>query len=190
MAFAVTPLKLPEVVLITRKPIKDARGYFQVTWERDEFAAQGFPEFVQDNQAFSAKRGTIRGMHFQAPPHAQAKLVRVLSGAIFDVAVDLRDGAPTYGQWAGTTLTAHAGEAVFLPHGFAHGYCTLADDTLIAYRCDGRYAPETEGGLHFADPDLGIAWPVAAADAIVSDKDKTLPMLKDFVTPFDRDGKG
>lgn len=189
MAFSVTPLRIPEVLMLTGKPIGDSRGYFQVTWERDEFATLGFPEFVQDNQALSAKSGTIRGLHFQKPPHAQAKLVRVLSGAIFDVAVDLRAGSPTYGQWAGATLKAHAGEALFIPHGFAHGYCTLADDTLIAYRCDGGYAPAAEGGIHFADRKIGIDWPVPVSKAIVSEKDQRLPMLKEFATPFDRDGK-
>ncbi len=136
-------------------------------------------DFVQDNQAFNARRGTVRGLHFQAAPHPQAKLVRVLKGAIFDVAVDVRQGSPTYGQWAGATLTAEGGEQLFVPRGFAHGYCTLTDDTELFYKVDGLYAPQTEGGLIWNDPDLGIAWPIEG-EAILSEKDKVLPRLKDM----------
>lgn len=184
MSFAVKPLRIPGVALVIRKPIEDTRGYFLVTYEQQEFARLGLPDFVQDNQALSAQRGTVRGLHFQAPPHAQGKLVRVLSGAIFDVAVDLRAASPTFGQWVGATLSAHSGESIFVPRGFAHGYCTLEDNTEVAYRCDNTYAPQAEGGLLFSDPDIGIDWPIPAAGAIVSDKDRALPPLADFATPF------
>jgi dTDP-4-dehydrorhamnose 3,5-epimerase len=182
--FSVVPLAIADVRLVRSAPIADRRGYFLVTRQASEFAARGLPSFVQENQALSRKRGTIRGLHFQGPPHAQAKLVRVLSGAILDVAVDLRAGSPSYGQSVAVELAARSGEALFVPRGFAHGYCTLADDTEVAYGCDAEYAPESEGGLFCFDPALAIAWPVAAADAIVSDKDRDLPRLADFVTPF------
>ena len=139
---------------------------------------------MQDNQAFSARKGTIRGLHFQAAPHAQAKLVRVLRGAIFDVAVDVRQGSPTYGQWAGATLTAEVGEQLFVPRGFAHGYCTLTDDTELFYKVDGLYAPQTEGGVLWNDPDLAIAWPLDG-EPMLSEKDRVLPRLKDMApVPF------
>lgn len=176
----ITPLSLPELLLITPKRHGDARGWFSETWSRRAFEAAGLDvDFVQDNQAFSARKGTIRGLHFQAAPHAQAKLVRVLRGAIFDVAVDIRQGSPTYGQWAGATLTAEVGEQLFVPRGFAHGYCTLTDDTELFYKVDGLYAPQTEGGLLWNDPDLAIAWPLDG-EPMLSDKDKVLPRLKDL----------
>jgi dTDP-4-dehydrorhamnose 3,5-epimerase len=176
----ITPLALPELLLITPKRHGDARGWFAETWSRRAMADAGVDaDFVQDNQAFNARRGTVRGLHFQAAPHPQAKLVRVLKGAIFDVAVDVRQGSPTYGQWAGATLTAEGGEQLFVPRGFAHGYCTLTDDTELFYKVDGLYAPQTEGGLIWNDPDLGIAWPIEG-EAILSEKDKVLPRLKDM----------
>ena len=176
----ITPLSLPELLLITPKRHGDARGWFSETWSRRAFEAASLDVgFVQDNQAFSARKGTIRGLHFQAAPHAQAKLVRVLKGAIFDVAVDVRQGSPTYGQWAGATLTAEVGEQLFVPRGFAHGYCTLTDDTELFYKVDGLYAPQTEGGLLWNDPDLAIAWPLDG-EPMLSDKDKVLPRLKDL----------
>lgn len=176
----ITPLSLPELLLITPKRHGDARGWFSETWSLRAFEAAGLDVgFVQDNQAFSARKGTIRGLHFQAAPHAQAKLVRVLRGAIFDVAVDVRPGSPTYGRWAGATLTAEVGEQLFVPRGFAHGYCTLTDDTELFYKVDGLYAPQTEGGVLWNDPDLAIAWPLDG-EPMLSDKDKVLPRLKDL----------
>ncbi len=136
-------------------------------------------DFVQDNQAFSAKAGTVRGLHFQQAPHAQAKLVRVLKGAIFDVAVDIRQGSATYGQWVGATLTAQGGEQILVPRGFAHGYCTLTDDCELFYKVDGQYAPETEGGIIWNDPDLAIDWGLTG-EPTLSDKDKVLPRFKDL----------
>jgi len=181
----ITPLALPDLLLITPKRHGDARGWFSETWSRRAFEAAGLHvDFVQDNQAFSARKGTIRGLHFQTAPHAQAKLVRVLRGAIFDVAVDIRPGSPTYGQWAAATLTAELGEQLFVPRGFAHGYCTLTDDTELFYKVDGLYAPQTEGGVLWNDPDLAIAWPLEG-EPMLSDKDKVLPRLKDMApVPF------
>lgn len=177
----ITPLALPEVLIITPRRHGDARGWFSETWSRPVLAKAGIDlDFVQDNQAFSARRGTVRGLHFQAAPHPQAKLVRVLKGAIYDVAVDIRTGSPTYGRWVGATLTAEGGEQILVPRGFAHAYCTLVDDTELFYKVDGRYAPETEGGVLWNDPALGIDWPIDPAEAVLSDKDKMLPALKDL----------
>ena len=176
----ITPLTIPEVLLITPKRHGDARGWFSETWSRRSLAEAGVDaDFVQDNQAFNAKKGTLRGLHFQKAPHPQAKLVRVLKGAIYDVAVDVREGSPTYGRWAAAELTAERGEQLFVPRGFAHGYCTLTDDTELFYKVDGLYAPDTEGGLIWNDPDLAIPWPLDA-DPMLSDKDKILPRLKDL----------
>ena len=173
----ITPLAIPDVLLITPKRHGDARGWFTETWSRRVFDEAGIAaDFVQDNQAFNARKGTVRGLHFQQAPHPQAKLVRVLKGAIWDVGVDVRPGSATYGQWAASTLTAEGGEQLFVPRGFAHGYCTLEDDTMLV---DGLYAPDREGGVLWNDPDLGLPWPVEGAP-VLSDKDKVLPRLKDL----------
>jgi dTDP-4-dehydrorhamnose 3,5-epimerase len=177
---SITPLSIPEVLLITPRRHGDARGWFSETWSRLTLAGLGIEhDFVQDNQAFNARAGVVRGLHFQQAPHAQAKLVRVLSGAIYDVAVDIRQGSATYGQWVAATLTAEGGEQLLVPRGFAHGYCTLTDDSMIAYKVDGLYAPQTEGGVIWNDPDLGIDWPIEG-EAMLSDKDKVLPRLRDM----------
>ena len=173
----ITPLAIPEVLLITPKRHGDARGWFSETWSRRTLAEAGIEaDFVQDNQAFNARRGTLRGLHFQRAPHPQAKLVRVLKGAIYDVAVDIRDGSPSFGRWVAAELTAERGEQLFVPRGFAHGYCTLSDDCELFYKVDGLYAPETEGGLIWNDPDLAIPWPLQG-EPVLSDKDKLLPTL-------------
>lgn len=177
---SITPLALAEVLLITPKRHGDARGWFAETWSSKALSAAGIDTtFVQDNQAFSARKGTLRGLHFQTAPHAQGKLVRVLRGAIFDVAVDIRQGSPNYGKWTGATLTAEAGEQLWAPRGFAHGYVTLTDNTELFYKVDGDYAPGLEGGLIWNDPDLAIAWPLDG-EPVLSDKDKVLPRLKDM----------
>ncbi|MBM6582756.1 dTDP-4-dehydrorhamnose 3,5-epimerase [Microvirga sp. BT689] len=176
---------IPEVICLTPRRFGDARGWFSETYSTRAFSdVLGDVTFIQDNQAFSAQKGTLRGLHFQRPPEAQAKLIRVLRGSIFDVAVDLRIGSPTYGHWVGETLTAEGGEQLFVPHGFAHGYCTLEPNTEVAYKVDGFYAPECDAGLAWNDPMIGITWPVEPEEAILSDKDKRLPSFADFVSPF------
>lgn len=179
----VTPLALPEVLLITPKRHGDARGWFAETWSDRLMAQAGLADaFIQDNQAFNLTKGTVRGLHFQKAPHAQGKLVRVLKGAIYDVAVDVRAGSPTFGRWVGATLTAAGGEQLFVPRGFAHGYCTLEDETELFYKVDGKYAPETEGGVAWNDPDLAIPWPLAG-EPVLSAKDQVLPKLKEMPEP-------
>jgi len=173
-------------VLIVPKRFGDARGYFCETWSRGDWAEAGLPpiDWVQDNEAFSATAGTTRGLHFQAPPSAQTKLLRAISGEIFDVAVDIRKGSPTYGKSVSARLTSKGGEQLFVPRGFAHGYQTLTPDALVAYKCDGLYDPSTEGGLLWSDSDLDFEWPIAT-DVTLSDKDKTWPALSDLDSPFD-----
>ena len=176
----ITPLAIADVLLITPKRHGDARGWFAETWsERSLAGSVAETRFVQDNQAFNARTGTLRGLHFQRAPHAQGKLVRALKGSIFDVAVDIRPGSATYGQWVGASLTAAGGEQLWVPRGFAHGYVTTADDTEIFYKVDGDYAPQLEGGLIWNDPDLAIAWPLNGPP-LLSDKDQALPRLKDL----------
>ncbi len=176
----ITPLALPEVLLITPKRHGDARGWFAETWSLKALAGSAADTaFVQDNQAFSAAKGTLRGLHFQKAPHAQGKLIRALKGAIFDVAVDIRPGSATFGRWVSAELTAQGGEQLWIPRGFAHGYCTLTPDCEIFYKVDGAYAPETEGGLIWNDPDLAIAWPLDG-EPLLSGKDQVLPRLKDL----------
>ncbi len=164
---------------------QDGRGCFSETYRRDSYAQAGIDAvFVQDNLSLSPSPGTVRGLHFQAPPHAQAKLVSVVSGRVLDVAVDLRQGSPTYAQHVAVELSAKSAEQLYIPAGFAHGFCSLEADTRVAYKVSAFYAPDHEGGLRWDDPALGIAWPVAAADALLSDKDLALPSLADFESPF------
>lgn len=185
----VSPTSIPGVLLLKPRYFRDARGYFVETYNARTAHDAGLTAgFVQDNQALSLKRGTVRALHFQVPPRSQAKLVRVLRGGIYDVAVDLRVGSPSYGRWTGATLTAQGGEQIFVPRGFAHGYCTLEDDTEVAYKVDDYYAPECERGLAWDDPTIGIGWPVAPADALLSDRDHKLPRFADFASPFRYDG--
>jgi len=167
-----TPLRLPEVKLIRSRVFPDARGIFAESARLGDFRSLGLPDFVQDNESLSLARGTVRGLHFQRPPHAQGKLVRVLSGAIFDVAVDIRPDSDTFGQWAGVVLREMSGEQLFVPRGFAHGFCTLEERTIVAYRCDAYYAPEFDDAILFSDPDVAIAWPIEPAFMIASDKDR------------------
>lgn len=183
--FAFEPLAIPGPVLVRPRRFGDARGYFMETYSAGPFRAAGVEAvFVQDNQSLSSRRGVLRGLHFQRPPAAQAKLVRVLKGAIFDVAVDLREGSPHYGRWCAATLTAEGAEQLFVPAGFAHGFCTLEEITEVAYKVDSPYAPDLEGGLAWDDPAIGIDWPVAREEVLVSDKDAHLPGLAGFATPF------
>ncbi len=176
----ITPLAIPDVLLITPKRHGDARGWFSETWSVGALdGTVADTAFVQDNQAFSAARGTLRGLHFQRAPDAQGKLIRALKGAIFDVAVDIRAGSPTFGQWVSAELTAERGEQLWVPRGFAHGYFTITDDCEIFYKVDSPYAPGSEGGIIWNDPDLAIPWP-ATGEPLLSEKDKTLPRLKDL----------
>lgn len=167
----------------------DARGWFTESYNRRRLAEQGIDvDFVQDNHSFSARRGTLRGLHFQVPPEPQAKLVRCLAGAIWDVAVDVRAGSPTYGQWVAAELTAAGGEQLFVPVGFAHGFITLTDNAEVAYKASGYYAPACDAGIAWDDPDIAIAWPLAGIEPQLSDKDRKLPRLADFASPFAYDG--
>jgi dTDP-4-dehydrorhamnose 3,5-epimerase len=167
---------LPGIVLVRPRRFEDERGSFCETYREDVWAQAGIaPRFVQDNTAWSRRAGTVRGLHFQAPPHAQAKLVRVVRGRIFDVVVDLRQDSPTYRRWESFELDAAGRWQLFVPRGFAHGYMTLEDDTEVAYKVDDFYAPDFEMGIRWDDPALGIRWP--QLPAIVSLKDTLLPQL-------------
>jgi len=162
----------------------DHRGFFAETYSRRKYSELGIDvEFVQDNHSLSREVGTFRGLHFQAPPHAQAKLVRCGRGAIFDVAVDIRRGSPTFGEWKGYELKAENGEQLYVPVGFAHGFVTLEPDSEIVYKCSDYYAPEAEGAVLWNDPDIGIDWPTDA-DPILSEKDAAAPLLSDLESPF------
>jgi dTDP-4-dehydrorhamnose 3,5-epimerase len=161
----------------------DGRGFFLESWSRRVFAEHGIEvDFVQDNHARSVKRGVLRGLHFQAPPAAQSKLVRVTRGAVYDVVVDLRVGSPTYGKWHAETLSEENFLQMFVPKGFAHAYLTLTDEVEFQYKVDAFYSPECDSGIFWNDPDLGIDWP--EQDPILSDKDTHLQRLRDFASPF------
>ena len=171
--------------MITPKRFGDHRGFFAETYSASVLAEHGIKEhFVQDNHSLSAQIGTVRGLHFQAPPHAQAKLVRCGRGVLFDVAVDIRSGSPTYGQWFGAELSSDNGRQMFIPAGFAHGFATRAPNTEIIYKCSDYYAPETEGALRFDDPDIGIDWGLGETAPILSEKDAAAGSLADFDSPF------
>ena len=188
-----TPIKIEhtalfDVKLITPRRFGDHRGFFAETYSRQQYSELGVTtEFIQDNHSLSAAVGTVRGLHFQAQPHAQTKLVRCGRGAIFDVAVDIRRGSPTYGRWTGYTLSAENGAQLYIPVGFAHGFATLEPDSEIVYKCSDYYAPETEGALRWDDPDIGIAWPLTGAP-VLSEKDAAAPLLTDFNSPFTIEG--
>lgn len=185
MPVSVTSTALDDVLLLEPRRFGDERGQFAETWSARDWAAAGVDAaFVQDNHAASAQAGTLRGLHFQAPPHAQGKLVRVTRGAVFDVAVDIRAGSPNYGRWAGVTLSAQDWRQLWVPPGFAHGYLTLADDTEVLYKTTDYYAPETEGGLAWDDPALAIAWPTPPQARHLAERDRRWPRLADFTTPF------
>lgn len=181
----VTHFDIPGLALVVPARHGDARGYFVETWNAKAWRDAGLAhhDWVQDNEAFSAAKGTTRGLHFQAPPAAQAKLIRAVRGAIFDVAVDVRVGSPTFGKHIGVVLEATKGQQLLVPRGFAHGYQTLTPDTLVAYKCDHEYDASAEGGLLWSDTDLGINWP-QPEDVTMSDKDLTWPRLSNLHSPF------
>lgn len=181
----VIALEIPDVRILRPPRFRDARGFFSETYSGKAFAAAGIDiAFVQDNHSLSTRRWTVRGLHFQVPPHAQDKLVRVVRGSVLDVAVDLRRGSPTYGKHVKTLLSAQEWNQVFIPRGFAHGYCTLEADTEVLYKVSDYYSPEHDKGILWTDPDLGIDWPVGAGEAVVSEKDRRLPVLKDLPEIF------
>ncbi|MGJ8587647.1 MAG: dTDP-4-dehydrorhamnose 3,5-epimerase [Yoonia sp.] len=177
--------ELADVIAFTPRRFVDSRGHFSETYNADTLAQHGIStQFVQDNQSYSRDIGTVRGLHFQAPPSAQAKIVRVLRGVIWDVAVDIRKGSPTYGQWVGCELSAEKGNQLFIPEGFLHGFVTRTADCMVAYKCSATYAPSTEGSVRFDDPDLAIDWGIDVQDAVLSDKDAAAPSFADFTSPF------
>lgn len=181
----ITSLAIRDVYLIELMKFKDARGFFSEVYSKKSFSdvAMDFC-WVQDNHALSKQTGTLRGLHFQWPPHSQAKLIRVSRGAVFDVAVDIRQGSPSFGQWVGAVISAASWNAMLVPKGFAHGYLTLAPYSEIQYKVDAYYAPDHEGGIAWDDPDLAIDWPLRGTRPLLSTKDKNLPSFADFHTPF------
>lgn len=182
---SVPEASIPEVKLIRPRRIGDARGYFMETYNRKALAAAGIAlDFVQDNQSRSEAAGTVRGLHFQTPPFAQDKLVRCTSGRILDVAVDIRRGSPTYGRHVAVELSEENGWQLLVPVGFAHGFCTLEPGCVVQYKVSADYSFANDAGVAWNDPDLGIAWPAVAAGAVLSEKDKKLPRLADYVSPF------
>jgi dTDP-4-dehydrorhamnose 3,5-epimerase len=177
-------LALPDLKLIRVKRHGDERGWLAETWREDVMARAGLPPFVQDNQSFSALTGTVRGLHFQVPSMAQAKLVRAVAGRALDVVVDLRSSSPTFGRHLAVELDAQTCDQLFVPEGFAHGFCTLVPGTMLAYRVSGPYSPAHDRSLRWNDPALGIEWPVGEGNAILSDKDRKAPALADIGQPF------
>lgn len=181
----ITTLAIPDVKLITPKRISDARGFFSETYNARAFAAAGIDcAFVQDNHSHSTRKWTLRGLHYQAPPHAQAKLVRVLSGAILDVAVDARKDSPTFGQWVKADLSADNGVQIFAPAGFLHGFLTLEPDTSVTYKVDAYYDRDSDGSVLWNDPALAIDWGVSEDQVILSEKDAGAVSWADFDSPF------
>jgi dTDP-4-dehydrorhamnose 3,5-epimerase len=181
MEFVETSLK--GAYLIKPKVFRDERGFFLEFWNEKIFAENGIDvKFVQDNHSLSAKNGTLRGLHFQLPPNAQAKLVRVMRGKVYDVIVDLRKDSETFGKWEGFELSGNNFQMLFIPRGFAHAFLTLEDNTEFMYKVDNFYAPESDSGIIWNDPDLAIDWPVK--EPILSKKDGKLQNFKNFNSPF------
>jgi dTDP-4-dehydrorhamnose 3,5-epimerase len=175
---------LPDVWRVRPRVHRDERGFFVERWRRSTFARLGLPDLVQDNHSRSTQ-WALRGLHFQAPPHAQGKLVSVVRGRVYDVAVDLRRGSPSYGRWAGAVLSARVAEHLWLPPGFAHGFLVLSKSADVLYKSSAEYAPDAEGGLAWDDPDLAIGWPLPAGTRpLVSGKDAALPPFASFESPF------
>jgi dTDP-4-dehydrorhamnose 3,5-epimerase len=182
-----TSLYLPRIIVSKR--YVDDRGWFSETFHEQRLHAVGITcRFVQDNQSSSKRIGTLRGLHFQLPPAAQAKLVTVLKGRILDVAVDVRRSSPTFGKYVSTELSSESGRQVYIPIGFAHGFLTLEDDVVVTYKVSDFYAPAHDSGICWNDPDIAFPWPLKDSDIITSDKDRRLPMLKEFASPFGYDG--
>ncbi len=181
----IRPLDIADVKLVIPQIHRDARGFFSETYNRQRMDAAGISaEFVQDNHSLSVEVGTLRGLHFQVPPRAQGKLLRVARGAVFDVAVDIRAGSPTYGRHVSAILSAENWTQIWIPQGFAHGYCTLEPDTEVIYKVTDYYAPECDRGLKWDDAALGIDWPVDPDRVRLSDKDRRQPALKEMAPAF------
>jgi len=174
------------VKLLQPRRFGDDRGWFSETFKERDFP--GLARFVQDNHSLSRAVGTLRGIHFQTPPHAQDKLVRCVRGSIFDVAVDLRRESPTWGKWVGTVLSAENGRQLLIPIGFGHAFLTLEPDTEVVYKVTDYYAPENDGGVLWSDPAIAVEWAVPVVEAQLSPKDRVQPLLKDFASPFAYDG--
>lgn len=174
------PTGLADVVEVQPQRFGDDRGWFSEVYKTEVFVGAGLDiDFIQDNESFSAAEGTLRGIHFQIAPHAQDKLVRVIRGAILDVAVDLRRSSPSFGQHVTVELTAEAGNQLLVPAGFGHGFCTLTPDTQVAYKVSGKYSTECERAVRWNDPQLAIAWPARLTEPVLSAKDAVAPMLAD-----------
>ncbi len=181
----VVDTEIPEVKIITPKKFSDHRGFFSETYNKKALAGAGIDfDWVQDNHSYSAEQGTLRGLHYQIPPMAQDKLVRVAHGAILDVAVDLRKGSPTFGQHVSDVISAENWKQVLVPIGFAHGYVTLEPDTEVLYKTTGFYSPEHDRGIIWNDPELGIDWGIEEGQAVLSEKDVALPSLKEVTDLF------
>ncbi|HEX8233003.1 MAG TPA: dTDP-4-dehydrorhamnose 3,5-epimerase [Caulobacteraceae bacterium] len=177
----IVPLAPEGLLLITPRRHGDERGFFSETYSRPALAEAGFDRpFVQDNHSRTEKRGVLRGLHFQRPPRAQDKLVRVSRGAVFDVAVDIRAGSPTFGQWAGEELSESNWRQLLVPAGFAHGFLTLTENCEVLYKVSDLYAPELEDGLAFDDPEIGIGWPIPPAEIITNARDRAWPRLHEL----------
>ena len=180
---------LPGVKILTPRRFSDARGWFMESWNRETLRAKGIDlDFVQDNHSLSLEPGTVRGLHYQRPPHAQAKLVRVVAGAIWDVAVDARAGSPAYGRWVGVELSAENGRQLLVPAGFLHGFVTRAPRSEVIYKCSDAYAPDCDGAVAWDDPDLCIGWGIDPGAAVLSDKDRAAPRWRDWASPFAGEG--
>lgn len=185
MSIKIEALAIPDVKLVTPPRFGDDRGFFSETYNAEKFKAAGIDaDFVQDNHSLSAQAGTVRGLHFQAPPFAQAKLVRVLRGAIVDVAIDVRKGSPTYGKWVKAELSAENGVQIYVPRGFLHGFATLVPDTEIAYKVDNYYSKECDGAVIWNDPSLGVDWGIDPSKATLSAKDSAAQSFAEFESPF------
>ncbi|MEM9752429.1 MAG: dTDP-4-dehydrorhamnose 3,5-epimerase [Planctomycetota bacterium] len=185
MALDIERFDIPGLILAKPRRFGDERGWFSEVYSASAWAEHGVAvDFVQDNHSFTASPGTLRGLHFQAPPHGQDKLVRVARGRVFDVAVDLRVGSPTYGQWAGAELSAEGGEQLLVPVGLAHGFLTLTPDCEVLYKCSSTYAPSAEGGLAWDDPQVAIAWPDDIQVEHLNDRDRGWPTLDELASPF------
>jgi len=187
MPFSFETLEIPGVILVKARSFPDDRGFFMETYKKSEFERNGIPfNFVQDNYSYSSKRAVLRGLHYQMNPHAQGKLVFPIRGRIFDVAVDIRKGSPTYARWVGVELSSDDPSMLYVPAGFAHGFQVLSEEADVTYRVTDEYAPEVDRGIIWNDPDLAVEWPLA--NPLLSPKDETMPRLKDAENNFEFEG--